>query len=146
MSMLFAGSVIFSLIFDSITLMCSLSKMSIALNWILPNQISRPVEMWPAACAVVYSMCVFQFMRKYHKIYIYIYVIITGARFTSLPSIKSHYGDVIMSAMASEITNITFVYLIVYSGANQRKHQSSASLAFVRGIHRWPVNSPHKGQ
>ena len=33
----------------------------------------------------------------------------------------------------------------VYSGADQRKHQSSASLAFVRGIHRWPVNSPHKG-
>ena len=32
-----------------------------------------------------------------------------------------------------------------YSGADQRKHQSSASLAFVRGIHRWPVNSPHKG-
>ena len=28
--------------------------------------------------------------------------------------------------------------------ADQRKHQSSASLAFVRGIHRWPVNSPHK--
>ena len=33
----------------------------------------------------------------------------------------------------------------VCSGADQRKHQSSASLAFVRGIHRWPVNSPHKG-
>ena len=32
----------------------------------------------------------------------------------------------------------------VYSGADQRKHQSSASLAFVRGIHRSPVNSPHK--
>ena len=30
-------------------------------------------------------------------------------------------------------------------GADQRKHQSSMSLAFVRGIHRWPVNSPHKG-
>ena len=30
-------------------------------------------------------------------------------------------------------------------GADQKKHQSSASLAFVRGIHRWPVNSPHKG-
>ena len=30
-------------------------------------------------------------------------------------------------------------------GTDQRKHQSSASLAFVRGIHRWPVNSPHKG-
>ena len=32
-----------------------------------------------------------------------------------------------------------------YSGADQRKDQSSASLAFARGIHRWPVNSPHKG-
>ena len=30
-------------------------------------------------------------------------------------------------------------------GADQRKHQSSVSLAFVRGIHRWSVNSPHKG-
>ena len=37
------------------------------------------------------------------------------------------------------------IYWTVYSGADQRKHQSSASLAFVRGIHRWPVNSPHKG-
>ena len=36
------------------------------------------------------------------------------------------------------------VSIIVYSGAGQRKHQSSASLAFVWGIHRWPVNSPHK--
>ena len=33
----------------------------------------------------------------------------------------------------------------VCSGTDQRKHQSSASLAFVRGIHRWPVNSHHKG-
>ena len=38
----------------------------------------------------------------------------------------------------------TIVYSTVYSGSNQRKHQSSSSLAFVRGIHRWPVNSPHK--
>ena len=37
-------------------------------------------------------------------------------------------------------------YLTVYSNADQRKHQSSASLAFVRGIHRWPVNSHTKGQ
>ena len=33
----------------------------------------------------------------------------------------------------------------VYSGPEQRKNQSFASLAFVRGIHRSPVNSPHKG-
>ena len=40
--------------------------------------------------------------------------------------------------------SLNIVYSAVYSGADQRKHQSSASLAFVRGIHRWPVNSPHK--
>ena len=34
---------------------------------------------------------------------------------------------------------------LFYSVADQRKHQRSASLAFVRGFHRWPVNSPHKG-
>ena len=56
----------------------------------------------------------------------------------------THYSDAIMDAMASQITSPTIVYSIVYSGADQRKHQSSASLAFVRGIHRWPVNSPHK--
>ena len=56
-----------------------------------------------------------------------------------------HYSDVIIMAMASQITGVSIVYSTVCSGANQRKHQSSASLAFVRGIHRWPVNSPHKG-
>ena len=50
-----------------------------------------------------------------------------------------------MGAMASQISNITIVYWTIYSGADQRKYQSSTSLAFVRGIHRWPVNSPHKG-
>ena len=55
-----------------------------------------------------------------------------------------HYNDVIMTTMASQITSLAIVYSIVYSDADQRKHQSSASLAFVRGIHRGPVNSPHK--
>ena len=54
------------------------------------------------------------------------------------------YSDVIMAAMASQITRLTVVYSTVYSGADQRNHQSSATLAFVRIIHRWPVNSPHK--
>ena len=57
----------------------------------------------------------------------------------------AYYNNVIMSAMASQITGVPIVYSIVCSGTDQRKHQSSASLAFVRGIHRWPVNSPHKG-
>ena len=56
----------------------------------------------------------------------------------------THYNDVIMSTMSSQITSLTIVYSTVYSGVYQRRHQSSASLAFVWGIHRWPVNSPHK--
>ena len=57
----------------------------------------------------------------------------------------NHYNDVVMGAMASQITSLTIVYSTVYSGADKRKHQSSASLAFVWGIHRWAVNSPQKG-
>ena len=49
---------------------------------------------------------------------------------------RSHYSDIIMSTMASQITGVLFVYATVCSGVDQRKHQSSASLAFVRGIHR----------
>ena len=64
---------------------------------------------------------------------------------TCMPYCPSRYDDVIMSAMASQITSLTIVYSTVYSCADQRKHQSYASLAFVWGIHRWPVNSPHKG-
>ena len=39
--------------------------------------------------------------------------------------------------------SLTFTYLTVYLGAD-KKHERSASLALVPGIHRWPVNSPHK--
>ena len=71
------------------------------------------------------------------------------AKHTLMGSIKQHwpehYSYVIMDTMASQITSHTIVYSSVYSGADQRKHQSSASLAVVRGIHRSPVNSPHKG-
>ena len=56
-----------------------------------------------------------------------------------------HYIDVIMSMMASQITSVSIVYSTVCSGPDQRKHQNSMSLAFVRGIHRWLVNSLHNG-
>ena len=59
-------------------------------------------------------------------------------------NLRRHYNYVIKGAMASQITSLTIVYSTVHSGADQIKHQSSASLAFVRGIHRGPVNSPHK--
>ena len=55
------------------------------------------------------------------------------------------YSDVIISTVASLITGVSIVYSTICSRANQRKHQSSVLLAFVRIIHRWPVNSPHKG-
>ena len=58
--------------------------------------------------------------------------------------LQKHYNDIIMGAIASQITSLTIVYSTVYSGADQRKHQSSASSAFVRGIHWGPVTSPHK--
>ena len=49
-----------------------------------------------------------------------------------------------MDSIASQITSLTIVFSAVYSGADQRKHQSSASLAFVWGFDRGLVNSPHK--
>ena len=67
-----------------------------------------------------------------------------GWLLTSSTLIHYHYGDVIMGAITSQITSLPIVCSTVYSDADQRKHQSSASLAFVRGIHRGPVNSPHK--
>ena len=57
---------------------------------------------------------------------------------------SSHYDDVIMGTMASQITSLTIVCSTVYLDADQRKHQSSASLTFLREIFRLPVNSPHK--
>ena len=55
-----------------------------------------------------------------------------------------HYSDVIMSTVASPITSFTIVNSTVYSEKGERD-QSSVSLAFVGGIHWWPLNSPHKG-
>ena len=55
-----------------------------------------------------------------------------------------HYSDIIMGAMASQITSLTIVNSTVYSGVDERKHQSSASLAIVWWIHQWPLNCPHK--
>ena len=50
--------------------------------------------------------------------------------------------DAIISATASQITGITIVYSAVCSGADQRKHQRTASLDSVRGILRCPLSSP----
>ena len=101
------------------------------------------IQLWPSCCFDVPSCA------RYVK----------GARGSNLNRIRwlndtetlsfwlnflFHYNDVIVGAVVSQITSITSVYWIVYSGSDQRKHQSSASLDFVWGIHWWPVNSPHK--
>ena len=76
----------------------------------------------------------------------YIFILKCSPRYFMQKTLyKTHYNDVIMGAMASQITSLTTVYSTVYSGADQKESQSSASLAFVQGIHSWPVNSPHKG-
>ena len=57
-----------------------------------------------------------------------------------------HYAsEVIMSPMASHITSLTVVYSIIYLGTDKKNIKSSASLAFLRVIHQWPVISPHTG-
>ena len=77
--------------------------------------------------------------------YFAVFSLAAGAiKYSGVPEWHWHYNNVIMGAMASQITSLTTVYSIIYLGA-ERKHQSSASLAFVWGIHRSPVNSPHKG-
>ena len=111
--------------------------------------------MSPTIYQKVNTLCLSVFLSHTHArarthththTYIYIYnapalqTYQISARYTKL----YHYNDVIVGAMASPITSLTFVYSTVYSGADQSKHQSSASLAFVWGIHQGPMNSPHK--
>ena len=73
-----------------------------------------------------------------------------GIPVTSVPRLQNsapvrYYSDDIIGTMAPQIAGFSIVGSAVCSGAGERKYQSSASLAFVRGIHRWPVNSSHKG-
>ena len=78
------------------------------------------------------------------------FVVFTGATASVYPRWNEqiswfHYSDVMMSTVMSQITVRLDCLITVCSGANQRTYQNSTSLAFVRGIYRWPVNSPHKG-
>ena len=60
------------------------------------------------------------------------------------PSDAYHNSDVIMGMMGSQITWVLIIYSAVCSGTDQRKHQTSSSLAFVRGIHRSPGPATRK--
>ena len=74
-----------------------------------------------------------------------LYIAISWEKLSNKKVMLIHYSDVIIGMMVSQITSLTIVDSTIYSGVDQRKHHSFTSLAFVRGIHRWPVNSPHKG-
>ena len=65
-------------------------------------------------------------------------IALEGSR--GINTVSTHYNDVIMGTMASQITSLTIVYSTVYSDTDQRKHQSSASLAICAG------NSPVTGE
>ena len=93
----------------------------------------------------VYELLMFN-LNKMTKILILLIFVKGAIQFVLSIRCKEnyHYCDVILGAMVSQIPSLAIVYSTVHSGADQRKHQNSASLAVVRGSHRWPVNSPHK--
>ena len=80
-----------------------------------------------------------------HVVLVVLFVVSSDISSPTITKNSSHYSDVIIGTTTSQITSRTIVCSIVCSATDQRKHHSSASLAFVRVIHRSPVNSPHKG-
>ena len=84
---------------------------------------------------------------KWRPFFLDLNVLMTHSRVSShmLSYLTSpHYSDITMNVMAIQITSVSIVCWPVCSGADQRKHQSSASLAFVRGINGWPVVSSQR--
>ena len=73
-----------------------------------------------------------------------IYLCLIDWNMESHSKIHWNHCNNVISAVASKITGVSIVCKTVSTGSDERKHQSSASMAFLRGIHRWPVKSPHK--
>ena len=101
----------------------------------VPNSISK----WNGICVSNLENCTVTAITGPRRAWIW-----ASYHTSTTTTTVAHYSDVIIGTMAPQITSLTIVYATVYSGADQRKHQSSGSLAFVWGIHRWPVNSLHK--
>ena len=96
---------------------------------------NRATHVRPATCTVaIYSLRISPNIR-----FLTIWLPVSSGH-PLLPTLKS-----ITVTIASPITGVSIVCWAVCSGADQRTHESSASLVFVRGIYRWPVDSPHKG-
>ena len=99
---------------------------------------------WSIIQSYLYDMVYYTVIPLFDMVYYsmnitYIQHDVTSSEYKS--DHELHFRDAIMSTMASKITGV----LSVCSSTDQRKHQSSTLLAFVKGIQRWPVDSPHKG-
>ena len=101
------------------------------------------------------SLLVYDRDRQIQHKYVFVSNVVHWPRENSITGILLHlhctmeiqcrnYNDVIIITIASQIFSVSIIYSTVCSGADQIKNQSPASLASVKGIHRWPVNSPHK--
>ena len=103
----------------------------------LLNECTYTDSVYLVHISLLYNIAIMQYGNAYFS---------TSYMVTSLALgvILRHYSDVIMGAIASEITSLTIVHSTVYSDADQRKNQSFASLACVRGIRRGSGKSPHK--
>ena len=121
-------------------IICSIALRNLAA--VFPEDSHPEIEILCVFCEFKFSPIFY--IYSFRAVCIAVCRLITDMATPDCIMLVHHYGDVIMTAMASQITSLTIVYSTVYSRANQRKHQCSASLAFVGGIHRWPVNSPQK--
>ena len=95
--------------------------------------------MWNSWCLLSKIQLLSDIMTSWHGKWFCILGLCKGFFWLTVHSPRKgqqHYDDVIMTTIASQITSLTVVYSIVYSDADERNHQSSASLAFVWGIHR----------
>ena len=109
--------------------------------------VSKPLTYWLHHMEWIWQFVCLKVLWKsiwHHVIFVRVEHNVRYVQFAIHISLQKQNGDVIMGTITSQITSLTVVYSTVYSDIDQRKHQNSASLAFVQGIHRGPVNSPYK--
>ena len=108
--------------------------------------VSSEFKVWLIYIYINVYIYTYMFTTRNHWMIVNRYCKVNSLRPSDTYICQWHYTDVIMGPMASQITSVSSVYSTVCSDADKRKHQSSVSLDFVRVIHWWLVNSPHKGQ
>ena len=108
---------------------------------------NAPVISFSCEEVIVKALAIRSRCNLLYHLFLSTYIVTIRSRIGDMNSdgMWSHCSDVIMETMASQITNLPIVYSTVYSGADQRKHQCSASLAFVRGIHRISMKFVSRG-